>query len=336
MSMLLTHQLRCKMSGLTIGKLEVTTTAGTLPYLSHWDKCVVMHPVFSMDTQKLLRFARSEWDRVIARPDEEGVTQAEQEVICVTYLAMLHTLNCIKQDCPALPPFYVVQATISRLFALAFWKWKLESERFRFPTLHISKFNQNDNFTNIGDYLDLCFDIRKDYETKRHEAAEAEKVRAAEKALIALNNTWVTPPGKKVLWQWVKAHLPEKYHPDAEGWLSTLFLGGSGAIVEFDKEDIQMARDIIESSCPAGTGILFAVRNRLDLIEATWKNYHNTFEIELSDFADNANVLVNGAPVLQPHPGPAPVAKDFPKLALYLVADAKWKIAMAAWKKQQL
>lgn len=332
----LKHKLRCEYSGLVIGVLEIQTTAGAVPYLSHWDKQIVRHPVFSLEQSRLLRFAQDEWRRLTSRTSEELITQDEQDLMSVTYLAMLHSLDCVRQDMPALPPFHLVQSTIGQLFALSFWKWKLESERFRFPTFHISRVNRNDDFSNLPDYLQLCFEVRKDYETKKHTLAEEEKLRSTEKALQALSNTWITPPSKKILWQWIKAHIDPKWQPDTEGWLSTLFLGGSAAILDFQKEDIELARQIIESSCPVGTGILHAVRARLDLIEETWRAHYTTFEVELSDFADNAGMLVNGQPVLAPDPGPAPREQDFSKRSLYIVAEAKWRIAHAAWKKQQL
>lgn len=335
MSNWIKHRLRCHYSGLPIGTIEVATTAGALPYLSNWNKVVALHPVFSLTNDQLFKFAHSEWKRLASKVEDETITEDEEEIIRVTHLAMLHTLGCIKQDHPGLASIGTVRATIGRLFALAYWKWKLESEKFAFPVLHVSKTNHNTNLSNLSDYLDVCMEFKEKFEKRRHTLEEQEKLRATEKALEALSGTWIITPNKKILWRWIVAHLDAKYRPDAEGWLSTLFLGGSSAIIEFAKEDIDLAQEIIESSCPVGTGILHAVRERMNIIRTAWKNHHTAFEIDLEDYAEGANLLVNGIPVAAPDPGPAPKEQDFQKRALYLVAEAKWRIAYAAWKKQQ-
>lgn len=331
---ILRHKIKCKYSGLIIGVLEVQTLAGALPYLSHWDECIAYHPLFSLAPQKLFQFTRHEWERHGQAAVDIEISAREAETLGVAFLAMLHTLDCIKQDVPALPPLSVVQSCMGKLFNLAYWKWRLESKRFRFPTLHISKYNNNSNFSNVGDYLDLCFDIRRDYELSVREAEEKEKIRVAEAALVALNSTWVTPTSKKLLWQWVRAHLPEKYQPDAEGWLGTLFLGGSNAIVEFDKDELELAEEIIVSSCPVGTGVLHAVRARLEAIKQVWSQHYEAFDIELDQFAPNRNVLVNGERIKAPHPGPEPQLVDFQfNRTKFLIAHAKWQIAKAAYLK---
>ncbi len=331
---ILRHKIRCKFTGLVIGTLEIQTTAGAIPYLSHWNECVAYHSIFSLGTHKLLDFTRNEWKRLSNKEIESEISASEAENLCVAYLAVLHTLDCIKQDVPCVPPLVVVQSTISKLFNLAYWKWKLESERFKFPTLHISKFNHNDDFSNIDDYLELCFSIRTEYEKNVREAEEKEKIRAAEEAMIALNNTWVTPASKRVIWQWVRAHLPSEFESDAQGWLSTLFLGGSAAIIDFEKEDIALAEEIITASCPIGTGIMYAVRQRLKAIRAVWEEHHESYAVDLEDFADNANLFVNGVQVQAPHPGPEPVRSNFPTNAGFLIANARWQIAKAAFVKQ--
>lgn len=336
MSILLRHHLRCQYSGLPIGTLEVATVNGFLPYLSHWDNMIARHPVFSLDAHKLLKYSKSEWDRLARKLDDAEISVDEASILQVCYLALLHSLDCIRQDQPALPPLRVVQGTMNKLFALAYWKYYLESKRFRFPTYHLSRVNSNLEFQDIGHYLDLCFDVRRDYETKVHEAVELEKIRQAERALVALNSSWITPVGKKTLWTWVKAHLKDtQYANDCEGWLSTLFLGGSAAIVDFDEEDIELAEEIIVSNCPAGTGVMHAVRQRLDVVRRTWDQYNKAFEIDLGDFGENRGLFVNGEQVQAPEPGPEPKASDFPVRAKFLIAHAKWTIAKQAFEKGQ-
>ena len=102
--MLLNTTLRCGLSNLNIGSLQVITTAGALPYLSHWDRMQVRHPVFSLGDYKLMQFTKREWDRLAKRAVDEEMTEAESNILRVAYLACLHTFESIKQDVPALPP----------------------------------------------------------------------------------------------------------------------------------------------------------------------------------------------------------------------------------------
>jgi hypothetical protein len=210
MSNRLTYNITCKYSGLQIGVLEYDTVAGHMPYLSHWDNMVALHPVFSLSTGKLMAFARSEWNRLAKASEDEQTTQVEDNILRVCFLAVLHTLGSIKQEVPALPPLHVVQSNMSRLFAIAYWHHYLDSQRFKFPAYKINRLNKNAGFDGIKDYIDLCFDIKRDYEQGVDDLVEKEKALAAEKALKALRDSWVVPVSNKQLWRWVRAHLPSK------------------------------------------------------------------------------------------------------------------------------
>jgi hypothetical protein len=316
-----------------VGQLSFETVAGSVPYLMQWSELVPLHPVFSMEYSKLLEFTRSEWNRLFSRAVNDELTQAEQDILCVSYLALLHKLDCIRQDVPALPPLHVVQNTIERLFHLAYWKFHLQSQRFKFPVLHISKYNENAGFTEIGHYLDTCFDIKKEYETKVNEISEKAKIRVAEEAIKKLAGEWVTPVSKKLLWRWVRAHLPDKYQADAEGWMGTIFLGSDNTVLDFDEDEIKLAEEIIVSSCPAGTGVMFAVRTRLDHIYKTWENHHKCFEIQLEDQDERMGVLVNGKQIEIDPPGAEPKITEFQSRGAFFKAQAKWTIANAAYLK---
>jgi hypothetical protein len=333
--MLLTTALRCGLSGLVIGRLEVATTAGALPYLSHWDKMQVRHPVFSLAPIKLFQFTKKEWERLAKSVAEEEISDSESDILRVSYLACLHQFGKIKQDQPILPPFHVVQSTLLRVIHLAYWKYTLDSARFRFPEYHISEMNRNLELNNITDYLEDCFAVREAYSKKMDDLAEIARNKAAEAALQALSREWVTPVSKKVLWNWVKSQLGSNYEADTQGWLSTLFLGGSAAIVDFEEEDLELFEEIITSSCPNGTGIMKAVRERVAKVWELWKAHHRAFEIDLEDFAVNNGLLVNGVQVAYPDPGPEPQQREFgSNRGKYFQAHAKWSIAKAAWESQ--
>lgn len=333
--MQLSTTLRCRLSGLVVGNVQVITTAGSLPYLKHWDKLVIQHPVFALGEYKLFEFSKKEWNRLAKLAINDEISEAESNILCVAYLATLHTFGSIKQDQSALPPLSVVQSTFNKVLALAYWKYYLESPRFKFPQYHICAGNSNVGFENINDYLDLCFECKDSYETRVNEVEEESKVRAAKAAMEALTREWITPVSRKVLWAWVRHYLPERYAADKMGWMNTLFLGGGNAIIEFQEEDIQMLEDIIVGECPAGTGVMKAVRDRIQQVWTIWKAHHETFHIDLEDYAINQGTLVNGVPVDMPEPGPEPTLKDCDgNKTRLIIVSAKWRIAKAAWEAQ--
>lgn len=329
----ISFRLQCKMSGVTIGVIEFLVTAGTSSYLSHWNDLVAMHPVFSFPFQKLLKFTRDEWDRLAQRVEEDSASDAEVQILQLCFLALMHSLDSVKQDAPALPPIHLVVSHLRDLLALAGWKFYLESQRFRFPTFHISKINTNQSFENVGAYIQTCFDVRRDYETKKHDAIEKAKIKAAADAAQALASNWVTPISNRILWAWVQANLPEKWQPDAMGWMGTIFMGKKTAIIGFDKDEIELMEEIIVAECPSGTGVMHAVRTRLDQIWSIWKAHYEDYEVDLSDFAPGAGILVNGQRVEPPDPGDEPKMEAFDKKWKFFVAHGAWKVAKAAWDK---
>lgn len=329
----ISFRLQCKRSGVTLGVIEFLVTAGTTSYLSHWNDLVALHPVFSFPFQKLVKFTRDEWERLAQRVEDESASEAEQQILQLGFLALLHSLDSIKQDAPALPPIHLVVAHLRDLIALASWKFYLESLRFRFPTFHIAKLNSNASFENIGAYIQTCFDVRKDYETKKHEAEEKEKIRSAAAAAQALASNWATPVSKKILWAWVRANLSEKYQADGEGWMATIFLGGKTAICSFEEDELKLMEEIIYADCPAGTGVMFAVRTRMDQIWKIWKEHFTDYEVDLSDFAPGAGLLVNGHKPCPPDPGEEPRQEAFPKKWQFFVAHGTWRVAKSAWDK---
>ena len=330
MTTVISHNLHCQYSGLYIGKLEMHTVAGHLPYLSHWKEMAARHPVFSLSENKLLAFARGEWNRLAKRAADEQATDQEEAILRVCFLAVLHTLDSIKQECPSLPPMHIVQNNMSRLFALAYWHHYLDSKRFRFPSYKINKANANDRFEGISDYLDLCFEIKQDYEEGVTELQEQEKAAAADRAMKALRNSWIVPVGNKQLYRWVRAHLPTKYEADAQGWMSTLFMGSERTICDFDKDDIKLLHEIILSECPKGNGIMNAVETRLTAIMNIYTDNKEAFSVDFEDFEDDAPLKALRSVSSAPNSMEAPQQKDFPNKVAFMRANALWYLQQRA------
>lgn len=331
----LKHQLICQYSGLQIGTLEYETVAGHMPYLTHWDGMCAIHPVFSLPKPKLLAFARNEWNRLAKAAENEETTEHESNCLRVCFLAVLHGLDSIKQEAAALPPLAIVQNNMNKLFTLSYWHYHLESKRFAFPEFKINKLNANGRFDNINHYLDACFSVKEEYESGVSDLVEQEKVNAAERALKALRNSWITPVGNKALWRWVRAHLPEKYSADAQGWMGTLFLGNEKTILDFDKDEIELMIEIITSECPAGTAILKPVRERLDKILQIHIDNKEAFTVDFAEYesfdtpeAALAAVMADEVVMIAPNPA------DFAKKVDYIRAHALFYLKQRAHAQQ--
>jgi hypothetical protein len=317
----LNFQLRCQRSGVLIARVELLSSASALPYISLWNDNVVFHPVFTLEFQRLLSHTKNLWGQLAAKDE---LTDSEEQELGLCFLALLHSLDSIKQNEPALPPISVVKDHLQALTILASWKFFLESKRLKFPTLAITRKNGNLDFSNIGDYIQLCFETRKAYEEGVREAAEEHKLRETEKALALLAGEWTKPISKALLWRWIRAHLPEKYQPDAVGWLGTLFLGNKAAILEFEREDLNLMDEILQASLPTGTGIGIHVRKRIQEIVSIWESYYEAWEV----VPEVAPTLVNGQAVIV-QAGPEPKLEQFSTRGSWLQAMARWRLAKA-------
>lgn len=317
--MRLSYNIHCRYSGIQIATLEYETCAGHMPYLSHWNEMTAVHPVFSLPAPKLLAFCRGEYDRIAQLSDP---SPQEEALLRVAFLALLHSLESIKQEVASLPPWHIVQSQMPRVFVLVYWKHHLQSKRFAFPEFKINQFNNNDRFQNISYYIDACFERKADYEAGVKEADEKAKAKAAEEALRVLRSAWIVPNNKRELWRWVRAHLPQRYQADAEGWMGTLFLGNDSTVIDFDADEVDMMQGIIEGECPAGTPILKAVRDRLDVIRDVINTAKHAFEVDYEQIEMPA--------VEEKEPKQA----DYPSMVAFVQARAKWFLAQQKRKQQ--
>ena len=326
-----TYPIKCNRTGVVLGRLDLTVSAGHMPYLSHWKEQICYHPLFSMQQHKLCEFMRNEWNRLSGKIEEEEITEKEARILQVGFVALLHSLGSIRQDddIAVLPSLTVVQNNFHSLLMLNYWQSFLAIKSFKFPELHICRINRNTALESIKDYIDACFQRKKDWEKGRDELAEQDRVRTAEQAILAIRSGIKKPVSKRILWQWVKGNLDTRWAPDAQGWMSTLFLGNAAAILDFDLDEIDLMEEIIVSCCPAGTGVMFAVRERIEAIRKTWKDHYDTFTIE----EEGLEAIEEIKKEVGTNPEPKP--EDFPKKALYFVAKAKWDLANREARIQQ-
>lgn len=315
------HPFYCNRTGVPLGHIDLSLCAGHVPYMSHWNEMIAYHPLFSLTPNKLIDYMMGEWNRLAKEIINEQASDKEELLLRVGFTALLHNLGSIRRDGNAvgLPEMATVQSNLASLLALSTWKNLLDSKRFSFPELHISRLNDNSTLSNIHDYLNACWDQKKAYELGINDVQEQERARIAEKAVIAIRNSFYKPVSKKLLWTWVYAQLPPKWKGDA--WLATIFLSPASAISEWEPEEIDLFDDIIQSSIPMGSTVSFAVRERLAEIQKISADHHEAFTIEEDglQFIEQLRVELTAAE--------EPKQEDFKNKAEFFVARAKWQLA---------
>ena len=315
--------LFCQRTGVELGTLNLIQSAGHVAQLSQWNENIVIHPFFSWDQFRLTTFMRDEWNRLAKEIDNETISETNERNLRVGFVALLYSLGSIQRDqgCISFPDISTVQSNLESLCSLASWQNYLDSKRFSFPDLHISRINNNADLKDIGDYLSACWDRRKDYENGLTDIIEQERIKSAEKVIVAIRNSFMGIPNKKLLWTWVTAHLDKKWEPDAAGWMRTLFVGTVSQSLIFDIEEINLLEEIIVSCCPIGNSVMFSVRERIESIRVEHNKHYDTFTIE----EDSIELIQS---ITDSHAGTEePVEKDFKNKALYFVAKAKWQLA---------
>ncbi len=316
----LRHILRCNRTGVSLGSLDLSVTAGHLPYMSHWNEMICYHQLFSLTPYKLVDFMNREWQRLAQAITDEQASDREEELLCIGFTALLHNLNSIRQDrnCIGLPTISIVQSNLESLMGLSTWYNTLASKRFQFPELHISKLNDNASLQHIYAYLSACWDAKAAWEAGLDDQQEQERARVAERAVIAIRNGFYKPVSKKLLWTYVKAQLPAMWKGDE--WLGTIFLGSTPT--DWDWDELELFEEILQSALPVGQSVIsHAVRERIDEIKAAWQDYYATFTIE-EDGQEFISALTEELSDTQ-----EPQLADFKSKAEFFVARAKWQLA---------
>lgn len=326
------HVITCNYTGIVVASIELVRIAGHVPYLSQWKHTQALHPLFSLELFPLLQFSRSTWNYYCSLTPEQAsdtaLTNKQERLLQVAALAMLHQLGEVEQTTQWLPSIADVSGCWSSLIQLGYWKNYLESKRFRFPALRISKNNRG---IDMHSYLQDCWEVKKEYETKVREAAELEKLQATERALVALRDDLVkkSPKSKKLLWRWFSAHIPAKYSRDVEGWMWDLYdAETSDEIAEFTLADIDLFEEIVLAEIPLGSSISHAFLERLDYKRKVLQARVDTYEILVPD-SIKAGVADGSISTVEPQP------EDYPSKVAFMVAKAKWRLATSTTNENE-
>lgn len=325
--------LVCSRTGITMGSLATIAVAGHMPLLGQWKDTQILHPFFSMKPVALLQFARNSWLRFCAlRPEEaadDAVVAKQEQHLRVITLCMLHNLTEVRQDIPWLPEFKDVVSNWTALMSICYWKAYLDSERFRFPQIRISKLERD---VDLRSFLQLCFKCKKDYETNVNERAEEAKKKIAEQAMRGIIDDIAgkKPLSIKLLWRWFEANMPGRYKKDIDTWMWELFSATEKDITDFTIRDIELFEEIFLTECPTGSSISHAFLEVLRGKHALISQHFETYEILIPNSI--AEQVASGEIAAS---GPMPELKDYPNKVAWMVAKAKWNLAQVDSRKHR-
>ncbi len=336
------YTIYCARTGVAIATMELIAQAGKLPYLSQWHNSISYHPLFSLSQNQLLSWTRKNWNSLF-RSTLERTTELQRKQFCISFMAILHSMNCIEQSVPAIPRFDTVNAHMQRLLELAYWYNFLESKRFKFPTLRINKINANANLADIGAYLDICESVKHDYETNKDTQREEAKLEAARRAEKAVRSGHVRTVSKKMLWNWFLSSLADsnskKYSlPEWQEWKedsAKLWLASESTQLQYSLEDVESIEETFLLECSLGTSVSNAFKQELDKIRTNISNHLKIFEIDWTSTIAGSSTTIqrvaqDGTVTQQLQapevPGEQPLQSQFFSRVDFIRAEAKWKV----------
>jgi hypothetical protein len=336
--------LYCSRTGVPIADMNLIMQVGKVPYLSQWKEAQSFHPLFSLPQSQLLAWTRKNWNQLFRNTASDHITDVQKQQFQIAFMAILHSLECIDQQAPALPSFQTVCDNLQQLLELAYWYNYLDSKRFRFPTLRINKLNANLNLRDISAYLEVCESKKHDWETSKEAKFEDAKLLAAQKAEKAVRSSHVRAISKKALWNWFLSSLlasnSKKYSlPEWQEWkedAARLWFANENGQLQFSSDDVNDIENVFLSECTIGTVISHAFASELEKIRNHIENHRKIFEIDLSEVrlpnVRRTNSLGEAIetptdPIGIPQdPGKEPQLCDYNSRAKYIQARARWDI----------
>lgn len=324
--------LICSRTGITVGSLATITVAGHGPMLGQWRDTMILHPFFSLNPVALLQVARNGWLRFCALSAEEAADQElikkQEQFLQVAALAMLHNLTEVKQDIIWMPSWHDVASNWTSLMSICYWRAYLDSDRFKFPSIRLSKLERD---INLKAFLQTCFDRKKAYEKNIIELADQEKAELAEKIMKQQIDAVAgkKPLSPKILWRWFCAHMPPRYKKDLDGWMWELFTADESTVLEYTMRDIELFEEIVVTNVELGSTISHAflevVRSKHKLLRQHFETYEILIPETIAEQVATGEISVSEEPKL----------KDFPSKVKWMIAHSKWKLAQPSARKHQ-
>lgn len=308
--------LICSRSGLKLGDfVPASGLAAATPYVQAWKASSFLHPIFSLPLESLMSRAEACWQL-----EKTGTRQFPMQHKQLLFLAMLHASDCIKQDVAGLPTPKIVEVHFPRLIELLGWKHNTNSERIKFPALHVwrgaSKEDEYSLFGNVPTWLDVVEVVKEEYENVAKTRMKEARRKAHDLAMKNIRKAMYSDVSLRRLWGWFSAQVPQIILENNAD-LEQLFFTEEMRIHVWSEEDILAIEDLFLKYCELGNSVSHEFQKQINVLRTWLTVYKDTFEI--SDATSEQFTEHKGIP--EPKP------EDFSNRAKFLVASAKWQLA---------
>jgi hypothetical protein len=332
----LVQPVRCGISGVVLGSLQVNLVEGSIPFMQDFNRLEILHPFFAQSDYNLLKkfqesvtwFNDMEWHD---RPDQ---VQRLQVLMCCT----LHRLGTLKQEFPGVPSWPVAAGSAARVLSLAKWYLLQTSKRSALPMYSVSRMNNNIGWENIRFWLDDCYEIKTLWEKRTRQIEHEEELRTREAALKTIKSQHYSRIDYRKVWNWIALQICEEVGLRRLETFKSIFLSGDLEPELWLVDDVDDLVEVIVEHCDTGNEIMHCIRTRLAAISEHIRDFNSSFTVvnmqlgspettkqeqeAESAFFSNFDKAVE---VLQTLP-PEPQRQDFTTLGLFLKAQAQWKI----------
>ena len=330
------HDLYCKRSGLLLGQFIPSIRDGGDILFREFHSSVTLHPVYGYDAPKLC--ARLHSALHSAAELEWDLSDSHKIRIRLLCSAILWKLDCVKQERACLPAWHIAAGSAARILSLAKWYWNISSRRLAFPIYSIASRHNNLQWNNFRWWLDGCFEIKSDWETKSRKAAQRQELLdASETTQLILRKKLYKRIDLKKVWGWIDLQLDEEFSAKQKTYWKELFLDGDLEPHMWVEEDVNDLQSAIVDCCDIGNEISYFISDRLTGIKACIRDYRSGFTLigAKEGSSDQAAQTVQEADMLSALDAqlgdaetlpPAPEQKDYPTLGSFLKAQAQWNL----------
>jgi hypothetical protein len=324
--------LCCRISGIPLFAAKPLVSFSLAPHIFSQIAPDLVHPYYKLSLSQLL-------DKAVRYIHSEDQTQRPPRIL---FSALAHALGHIKQGSPGLPSATVVAASFNRLVELAAWKHNL-AKTCKFPDLHLTRVNANEQWQNIAVWIDNCFEIRREWETRVRKYKNEQEIEAAQHALKAIRDEVYVNLDIKKLWNWIALQLDAS--GTATGRIETfrqLFLYGDINVELWTIDDIEDLQEAVLMHCDVGNSIMFAVNKIITNLRIVIRDFYSSFvvldDFDASDSDSNIPDIIRDADrqiaALGTLP-PSPQRSAFSTATAHAVAQAKWNILARRWEALQ-
>lgn len=351
----ISHHILCQRSGIAMGTMELFLHEGHIAYLQSHNESIYLHPFYNLSPAVVIR----KFDEGMIALSKNGYVAdlAAKHRMQLLFSAIAWSFECIKQDHPGLPSWQVTIGSGTRLLDLAKWYYYSTSNRLPLPELHLARHNENCGWENVRFWLNACYSVKEDWESKSRKVNMEALLNTKTAALKEIKSESYRRIDLNKVWSWVEVQLDGNTRRCA--FWKKLFLEGDMAPEDYTEDDVDDLIESVVSNCDLGNEIMHFIQKRLAAIKMIIRDFYGSFtlvtrfdrnlldddgrprkeatgetevrtkqEIELLDMYNEKLDLLGALP-------PKPKRESFATLGSFMKSEAQWNIMARLWKSRE-